>query len=400
MGWSKRSHLGQERPEWDRLRSLALGQPGAPRPGAVDLTCSNPTRVGLDLPDYRRELSVGAQGAYHPEPRGLGVARQAVAETYAARGTSVQPDQLCLLSSTSEGYSVLFHLLCDPGDSVLVPAPSYPLIDHLAQLAGVRLRSYQLRYAGFWQLDPSTLPDSNQIRREKIRAVVCVSPNNPTGSLMDAAEWRILQQLRLPLIVDEVFRPYLFGHVCPTQVLDDQQLVFFLDGLSKRAAAPGLKLGWIAACGKPTVVRDAMDRLEILADTFLSASGPVQRAAPLILHREREAQDLVIQRTRRTRALLEEMLEGTVLTLLPLQGGWSAIVRFPAIVAEAEWWEWLARSGVWLLPGELFSLPLSPAFVMSLLTPPEQMRRGMSRIIEGLRDLSSVQEASGRRRRL
>ncbi len=383
MHWSARSNWGRPRTDGERLRALALGAERS-RPGAIDLSCSNPLRVGLELPDFSDELFCGARSPYEPHPLGLAVARKAVAETYNSRGLAFGHEQVCLLSSTSEGYSLLFQLLCDPGDSVLAPSPSYPLLEHLAQLSGVHLRPYRLRFAGEWELDASSLPDSHQIREQRIRAVVGISPNNPTGNQLDEKQWAALGRLGLPLIVDEVFRPYRF--VTDWSEPPGADLVFTLDGLSKRAAAPGLKLGWVAAWGQRDLVAEAMHRLEILADTFLSTNGPVQRALPSILQREEEVQALIQARLEETLCVVQDTLAGTALTFLAPQGGWSGIIRCPLVREESVWWEQLARRGVWLLPGEMFSLPLTPAFVVSLLTPPDQMRKGLAKACEVARD--------------
>jgi hypothetical protein len=383
--WSARSLIGETDQLFEAVRARALGPPGAPRAGALDLTIAAPDRVGLVLPDYGAALARGAAHPYEPEPRGLEEARAAVAQSYASRLGERAPsaEDILLTASTSEAYLLALHLLCDPGDALLVPSPSYPLFEQLAHLAGVRLERYALRFAGGWQLDPGSLPSREEARARRIRAVVAVSPNNPTGSLLTPGELSRLAELELPLLIDEVFRAYVFpGAPEPPEPPEHGLLTLLLDGLSKRAAAPGLKLGWLAAVGGSVALRrEALTRLELLADALLSVGGPVQRALPELLESEGRAQASVRARLDANRALLDRALAGSPATLLPVEGGWSATLLLPAVPSGAELWEQLADAGVFVQWGALYDLAWDGSFVVSLLTPEPILRAGLEQLL-------------------
>lgn len=373
---------------------MALGTAEQPRPDGLDLTFTNPERLGLVWPGARSIAMGAAQRPYEPEARGLQAAREAIAATYADRqganrqssnpqGTpSVGADDVLLTASTSESYSFLLHALCDPGDSVLVPRPSYPLLPDLARLADVRLIPYDIRYAGHFQLDPASLPSEAELAEQRVRAAIVVSPNNPTGHFSSQGELELLARLGVPLIVDEVFRPFV--HRASAALADPLQSgapLFLLDGLSKRAALPGLKAGWIALSGDEAFRREARRRLEAIADTFLSVSALAQAALPELLQQGATLSALVRARIGENLDVLRASVRGTPLTLIEPDAGWSAILRLPALASEEDYFERLAAQGVWVHPGALYDLPLSPCVVASLLGPPEQLRAGLLRLL-------------------
>jgi len=382
--WSRRGHPGEPSARWARLHALALGTGAAPRADGLDLTETGPEALGLVWPEARDIVARAARAPYAPEPGGPHAARVAIAKSYDGRAAlrPIAPDDVLLTSSTSESYSFLLHLLCDPGDAVLVPRPSYPLLPDLARLADVRLLPYELRYAGHFQLDAKSLPSPLELARERVRAVVVVSPNNPTGHFTSKDELSALAELGLPLIVDEVFRPFVhnprdsFAEPLATGVP-----TFLLDGMSKRAGLAGLKAGWIVSAGGDAFRGEARARLEGIADSFLSVSAGAQNAIAELLAHEAPLGAPLRARLAENLALLRTHSSGTALTLLEPDAGFSAIVRLPALQSEPDLFEALSAQGVWLHPGELYELPLSPCFVLSLLCPPERIEAGIARLL-------------------
>ncbi len=378
---SARSNFGLISKKFQELHALAFS-----RSAPVDLTQSNPGRVGLQLPDFLELLRKGGENVYMPCPRGLLGAREAVAATLQSRG-AVSAADILLTASTSEAYSYLLQVLCDPGDAILVPEPSYPLFHQLAQLCGVRLVPYQLVYDGAWHIDLASLPSTQEIHRQRIRAVMSVSPNNPTGNILSQGELTALRNLELPLIVDEVFRPYMHASSTayppensadPLRHASTSCLTIVLDGLSKRSCAPGLKLGWLIAQGKNASA--FLKRLEWVSDTFLSLGGPVQYALGDIFAHEEQTQLQVQRRLKSNLACSHQILKDSALSALSPQGGWSQIIRLPQMMDEVHWWEALCQKGIWLQPGELYLLPLPCAFVVSLLTPCQEFEQGLLRL--------------------
>ena len=378
------------RTRWDRAQnrlSALLERRRQAGGDVVDLTVSNPTEVGLQAPDEVLALLGDARGAaYAPDPHGLASAREAVAADFARRGHAVGAERLVLCASTSEAYAWLFKLLADPGDNVLVPRPSYPLFEFLADLESISTRSYPLAYDGAWHVDLAAVEEAI---RPRTRAIVVVNPNNPTGSFVSSTEAHRLQGLcarrGLALVSDEVFAD--FGEAPdPSRVTsfagDGPALAFALGGLSKSCGLPQLKLGWIAVSGPPELRDEALARLEIVADTYLSVSTPVQRALPDILARLPKLQAPIAARVKRNRGALRERFVASSATLLAADGGWSAVLQVPATLPEEQRvLRLLERDGVLVHPGFFFDFPREAYLVVSLLPRPADFDRGTARLL-------------------
>ena len=383
---------------WDqppnRLAAALAARRAAGLP-VIDLTEANPTRAGLGPPadELRAALAVADAHLYAPDPRGLPAARAAVAAYYAGRGDAVDPGRLHLCAGTSDGYAWLCKLLADPGDEILVPAPSYPLLPLLAELEGVRLAPYPLawREGHGWRLDREALAAAIGPRA---RAVVVVSPHNPTGAVLGGPERVWLDALcarrGLALIVDEVFLDYP-GDGAPDPLpsvagADGETLTFVLSGLSKVAALPQVKLSWLA-CGGPAPARArAQGALELIADAYLSVGTPVQLAAPALLALRRAAQARIRARLRENEAWLRPACAGLGAgRLLPREAGWYALLECWTGEDEEEWC--LARldgDGLLLHPGYFFDFPRRGSLALSLLVPPPEFRAGVTRLLRHL----------------
>jgi alanine-synthesizing transaminase len=350
----------------------------------LDLTESNPTRAGLAYP-ARELLSALADErslVYEPAPAGLAEPRAAVSEYYRARGADVPAGRILLAASTSEAYAYLFKLLCDPGDEVLAPRPSYPLFEFLARLEAVRVIQYRLAYHGRWEIDLDFLEAAVTART---RAVVVVNPNNPTGSFLKRAELARLAKLGLPLISDEVFSDYALA--------EDAERVstlagiagapaFSLSGLSKIAGLPQMKLGWIAVAGPLEWRARALERLELIADTYLSVSTPIQHAAARLLAAGARVAEQISARTRGNLGWLRTAVSGSSADALEVEGGWYAILRVPRTRTEEEWTlELLDRDGVLVQPGFFYDFEGEAFLVVSLLTPEPVFREGIGRVL-------------------
>ncbi len=333
-----------------------------------DLTGSNPTVVGLPRDDaaLARALTRRLAGAYEPEPLGLLEARVAAAERGRARGLSAAPEQMLITASTSEAYGQLFKLLCDPGDEVLVPAPSYPLLEHLAAFEGVRLARYALLYDGGWHIDTESL---RAARGPRSRAVVVVTPNNPTGSYLHEDDRQALLGLGLPVIADEVFAEYpLELPVAPPSAgADARLLTFSMAGLSKTAALPHWKLAWTAVTGPASDVERAMERLELLADAALSVPTFTQAALGDLLAAAEPTRAALHVRVRNNLGALRAALTGSAATVLRAEGGWSAVLRLPAIRDDDGWARALLARGLLTQPGWLYDFGEAPHLVLSLI---------------------------------
>jgi len=354
----------------------AAGQP------LLDLTLSNPTLAGIRYADGVSDALSRAPGVlrYEPEPFGLASARAAVSALFRERGVAVPAEHVALTASTSEAYAFSFKLFCDPGDRVLVPAPSYPLLEHLGALEGVELVPYRLGFDGAWFIDVSEV---ERAVTERTRAIVLVSPNNPTGSYLKRDELTRLLALGLPLLSDEVFAEYPLGSDArrAVSVLEATDgLVLALDGLSKVAALPQLKLAWMALGGESRLVDAALARLEVILDTFLSPSTPVQRALPELLASRHVATDAIRARVIANRAALGALSAGSALTPLPTEGGWYGVVRMPATATDEEFTLRALSAGVLVQPGYFFDFEREPHLVVSLLTPEAPFAEGIRRL--------------------
>jgi len=357
----------------------------------LDLTESNPTRAGFVAPaDVLESLADPAGRLYEPVAQGLLLAREAVSRDYARRGHAVPPERILLTAGTSEAYAFLFKLLCDPGDEVLVPRPGYPLFDYLAGLESVVTRSYTLAYDGEWHLD---LPALRGAITPLTRAVVVVSPANPTGQYLKSHELSGLVELcaerDLALVSDEVFADYAWSED-PRRVTsvagDGPALAFSLGGLSKSCGLPQLKLAWIAVGGPGAKRAEAQARLEIVADTFLSVSTPVQVAAPTLLRRLPELQAGIRARLAGNREALAEALGGnSPVSMLASEGGWYAVLQVPATLSEEETTlRLLERHDVLVHPGYFFDFPREAFLVLSLLPPSADFAKGVRHVLDGL----------------
>jgi alanine-synthesizing transaminase len=379
---------------WDRTAnrlSMLVARLRAEGTRVLDLTLTNPTQAGLGPPpDVLAGLAASEGLRYEPDPFGLYAAREAVAADYVRRGVAVSPERVLLTASTSEAYGCLFKLLCDPGDEVLVPRPSYPLFDYLAGLESVTTAAYPLVYAGEWHLDLEGLA---QAVGPRTRAVVVVSPHNPTGSFLKDEEAGAVLALAarhgLAVIADEVFTDYAWRpdvRRAPSLAADGPALAFSLGGLSKACGLPQLKLAWTVLSGPEEQVGEARARLEIVADTYLSVSTPVQVALPELLRRRAELAAPIAARVEQNRRALGQRLQTDgPATLLDGEGGWAAVLRVPATVAEEELvTTLLEREHVLVQPGYFFDFPGEGYLVLSLLTPPPDLAEGMKRLLRVL----------------
>jgi len=376
---SRRSDLGQEQNAF----SKALASARSAGRALLDLTVSNPTLAGFP---YDSAAILGALGddrllRYAPEPFGLLEAREAVAAEWRREGRAIDARRIFLTASTSEAYSVLLKLLCDPGDEVLVPRPSYPLFDHLCRLESVELTSYALLYDGAWHIDLASL---ERARSPRTRAVITVSPNNPTGSFLKKHELLALADLGLPVISDEVFAAYPFassGQRASSALDANSCLTFALGGLSKRAALPQLKLAWTTVAGPTALVDPALERLEVLLDAYLSPSTQVQLALARLLASSGATQRAILERCRENLGVLDRELEGSAATRLDVEGGWYAVLRLPETESEEYWvTQLLERDGVVVHPGFFYDFDREPFAVLSLIAPPSEFSEGVRRL--------------------
>jgi alanine-synthesizing transaminase len=351
----------------------------------IDLTISNPTRAEIEYEESEILKALGDRRAldYDPQPKGLRSAREAVAAYYAP---AIDPESLILTASTSEGYSFVFRLLCNPGEEILVPKPSYPLFDFLAELQDVTLVPYSLIYDHGWQIDFHSL--ENAIT-PKSRGIVLVHPNNPTGSYVSADERPQLNELchqhKLALIVDEVFLDYAHdGEHKPSFATNRNALTFTLSGISKISALPQMKLAWIVVSGPSVDVAPAIQRLEIIADTYLSSSAPVQLAAPVLLDERNRIQPQLMARIRANLAELDRQLAmQKSCSRLVVQGGWYAVLRIPVTRSDEDFAiDLLQRSGVLVHPGHFYDFPTDGYLVLSLIAIEEEFRSGVSAALQ------------------
>lgn len=358
----------------------------------LDLTESNPTRCGFQYNRRAilRALARSAALQYHPDPRGMLSARQAVADYYRRRGSGVaslrvNPRRILLTSSTSEAYSFLFRLLCEPGDQVLAPSPSYPLFEFLAGLNDVQLAAYPLLYDHGWQMDLHALESGITPRT---RAVVVVNPNNPTGSLVKRQELEALNALcarhSLALLADEVFLDYSHeGRARPSLAANRSVLTFALSGLSKISALPQMKVAWMVVNGPKSTVEPALARLEVIADTYLSLNTPALVALPVLLAQRRGIQAQMRRRiAANRRQLAQQLASRPACRVLKSEGGWYAVLRVPAMGPDEGLVLALLREhGVLVHPGHFYGFAGEGHLVLSLIVPESRFREGLRRLL-------------------
>lgn len=379
-----------ERTKWNlapnRL-SQALGRHRAAGKPLVDLTASNPTECGFAYDESAILEALGNPAAlkYEPAPRGLASARQAVCKYYAERGAVPGLDDILLTTSTSEAYSYVFRLLCNPGDEVLIPAPSYPLFDFLAEIQDTKLVRYPLIYDHGWQIDFHAL---EQAITSSTRAIIVVHPNNPTGHYTKRAEAEKLNAIcsarKLPLIVDEVFLDFSLSVEQPSSFAGNRDaLTFTLSGLSKTCGLPQMKAAWVVISGPQELKRDALARLEVIADTYLSMNAPVQLALPSFLAQRRTFQAQLVGRVRRNLAELDRQLVlQKVCSRLELEGGWYAVLRVPATRSDEDLaLTLLDEKGAYVHPGHFYDFPSEGYLVLSLLVEEVPFSGGMTSIV-------------------
>jgi len=363
----------------------------------LDLTASNPTRVGLE---YDSRAILGALASpraldYDPQAKGLLSARETVAGYYRDRrgrgerdvASNVSTDAIVLTTSTSEGYSFVFRLLCNAGDELLVPKPSYPLFEFLADLHDVKLVPYPLIYDHGWQMD---FPSMEKAVTARTRGVVVVHPNNPTGSYVQAGEVELLNSFcrshGLAVIVDEVFLDYRLGDTEHASFVGNRDvLTFTLSGLSKISALPQMKVAWVVTGGPEEEAAAAMGRLEVIADTYLSMNAPIQWAVPALLEQRKNIQRQLLERVRRNLAELDRQLTGQACQRLRVEGGWYAVLRVPVTRSDEELAIELVREeSVLVHPGHFYDFPNDGYLVLSLIAAEGEFAEGISRILRHL----------------
>jgi alanine-synthesizing transaminase len=358
----------------------------------LDLTLSNPTRADLHFENEAILQSLMNPQAmdYDPQPKGLQSARQAVADYYRNQHAerALDSESIVLTTSTSEGYSYVMRLLCNPDDEILVPKPSYPLFEFLADLQDVKLVPYPLLYDHGWQID---FPSLYKAVNHRTRAVVVVHPNNPTGSYASTSEQgelnKFCREYGLSLVVDEVFLDYPHdGAPRRTFAANQDVLTFTLSGLSKISALPQMKLAWIVTSGPPEQVTPALARLEMIADTYLSLNAPIQLAAPVLLEQRKNIQPLLLDRVRTNLAKLDRALANQKsCQRLQVEAGWYAVLRVPVTQSDEDLAiDLLRKTSVLVHPGHFYDFSSDGYLVLSLITPPERFRQGIDRVLQFL----------------
>jgi alanine-synthesizing transaminase len=355
----------------------------------LDLSASNPTECGFayDAPAIMRSLCAPASLQYHPDPKGLKSARQAVSDYYAEHGERVAIDDLILTASTSEAYSFIFRLLCNPGDELLIPTPGYPLFDFLADVNDVKVIRYPLFYDHGWHIDTHAL---EQAITSHTRGVIVVHPNNPTGHFTKPEETAQLNQIcsanQMAIIADEVFLDFSLGAEQKSFAANAGALTFTMSGVSKISGLPQMKFAWLAVSGLEDLKREALARLEMIADTYLSLNAPIQLAAPVLLRQRAHFQQQVMDRVRRNLAELDSQLAGNQhVSHLAVEGGWYAVLRVPATRTDEELAiDLLDKHDVYVHPGHFYDFPSDGYLVVSLITPEQDFSEGTRQILSAL----------------
>lgn len=374
--------------EENRL-TRALSRRRASGNSILDLSASNPTTCGFSLDENAilGALSDPAALHYTPDPYGLPSARAAVCDYYAQIGTAVSPEQIFLTTGTSEAYSFIFRTLCNPGDEILIPTPSYPLFDFLAEIHDVRLVRYSLVYDHAWQIDPYSV---ERAIGQRTRAAIIVHPNNPTGHYTKAAEAaqfaEVCARHNMAIIADEVFYDFSFASLeqrPPSFAADPCALTFVLSGLSKICGLPQMKAGWIVTTGPENAKERALARLEVIADTYLSMNAPVQCALPSLLDLRLGFQGQLMERATRNLAELDvQLTTHPNCSRFEVEGGWNAVLRVPAVRSDEETAIDLIESrDVYVHPGHFYDFPGDGYMVVSLIVPPDQFAEGISRVL-------------------
>jgi alanine-synthesizing transaminase len=373
--------------------SAALAELRRRKVPLIDLTVTNPTQVGLEYPpDLLAPLADPRALSYEPSPFGLMPARKAVAAAMSKDGIKVDPERTVLTTSTSEAYGVLFKLLCDPGDCVLVPEPSYPLFELLTKLDSVEAIAYRLEDHGVWSIDRGSLSAACGPRT---RAVLVVSPNNPTGSMLRADDREFLVEFAMAggyaIVADEVFADFPIEprSDAASMLGESRVLTFTLGGLSKSAGLPQLKLGWIIVSGPNDVVAAAMERLELICDTYLSVSTPVQVAAPKLIAAGTRVRDAIRKRVQQNYRALERLAAGyPAVHVTEPEGGWSVVMQIPETEGdEAVVMRLLTEGHVVVHPGYFFDIHRGSHIVVSLLPEPEVFAEGITRVLDRVASL-------------
>ena len=353
----------------------------------IDLTLSNPTEAGFSYDEHAilAALQNTASLRYEPSSQGLLSAREAVAKYYGEKNAAVSTEDLFLTTSTSEAYSYLFRLLCNPSEEILIPAPSYPLFEFLADLNDVRLVRYPLIYDHGWQID---FPSLDHAITPKTRAVIVVHPNNPTGHYAKPAEQSQLGTLcaknNLAIIADEVFLEFsLDGTSTTTFTAQNSALTFSLNGLSKLCGLPQMKCAWIVLSGPEHLKSDARKRLDVIADSYLSMNAPIQCALPVLIETRSQFQDQTLARSQANLVALDEQLRAqSNCSRLVCEAGWNVVLRVPATHSDEDLaLELLQQQGVLVHPGHFYDFPQDGYLVLSLLTPKMDFAEGVRRIL-------------------
>jgi alanine-synthesizing transaminase len=357
----------------------------------LDLTKSNPTECGFTYPS--KEILSAFNNPrllhYQPDPQGIIPARKAVCSYYNGKGVDISPHQVFLTASTSEAYSTVFKLLCNTGDDVLVPRPSYPLFDYLAQINDVHLNQYPLRYDGEWHIDLESLFEAIT---PMTKAIVLIHPHNPTGMFLKKDEYEkivaIAANHNLALIVDEVFLDYGFsendGRMLST-ASERRVLTFTMNGISKMVGLPQMKLGWVVLSGPDKLLAEASHRLEIVCDTFLSVNTPVQEGLRILMDAGDSVREQILARTKNNFTFLSQLLNNGKCSLLNCEGGWYGIIRVPRTKPDEEWClELLGLHGVYVYPGYFFDFDEEGYLIVSLLTEENVFRDAATRMLEHL----------------
>jgi aspartate/methionine/tyrosine aminotransferase len=379
--------------EPNRLSAALAAHRGAGKP-LIDLTVSNPTQCGFlyDEEAILDSLRNPEALKYEPNPRGLDVARSAVAQYYAERGAAVSNEDIFLTTSTSEAYSYVFRTLCSPEDELLIPEPSYPLFEFLADIQDVRLARYPLVYDYGWQIDFHSL---GQAITPRTRGVIVVHPNNPTGNFCRPEEMRKLNEIcaarKIAIIADEVFLDFAMkGNKPATFAANPIALTFTLSGLSKICGLPQMKASWLILSGPEPYKTESLSRLEVIADTYLSMNAPIQLAIPVFLEQRHAFQKQLLARANENLTELDKQIaRQQSCRRLEVEGGWNAVIRVPPIRSGDELaLELLATKGVYVHPGHFYDFPASGFMVVSLITPALAFANGIERLLSMLRDFS------------